>query len=416
MMGALLRPLAGSAQSPTVLFGRLTILLALTAPALALALGHAGAAVDRGTAPSLARMPAGQNGAVNASNVAPAPPPNPAALALRASNQAIPLVASGLSAVRPFMIAAPFEDIERAVDCLAAAQYYEAGRGGEDQRAVAQVVLNRVRHPTYPATICGVVFQGAQLNTGCQFTFTCDGSLQRRWPSAQAWVEAQQTARQMLFGRTEPAVGQATHYHTEWVSPPWSRQMDKIASVRTHLFFRWRGSPGELSALKQAYAETEPQIGALATLSPAHRGDSGADQVTVAAPAMAPASEAESLAAARSPSSLVASIPLSAAREILPDRIQAASPGVFLVALPAGAAPDSFVQMAEQACTGQTPCRFIGWTDPARRAGGLPMSGSSVDAISFTFVRRETAVAGNAQWNCAEFRQIDAGRCLQRRS
>ncbi|MFN5901342.1 MAG: cell wall hydrolase, partial [Novosphingobium sp.] len=69
-------------------------------------------------------------------------------------------------------------DRSRALQCLAAAVYYEA-RSESDvgQRAVAQVVLNRVAHPSYPNTVCGVVYQGSERTTGCQFSFTCDGSL-----------------------------------------------------------------------------------------------------------------------------------------------------------------------------------------------------------------------------------------------
>ena len=47
--------------------------------------------------------------------------------------------------------------------CLTEAIYYEARSESEDgQRAVAQVVLNRVRHPSYPNSVCGVVYQGSQ--------------------------------------------------------------------------------------------------------------------------------------------------------------------------------------------------------------------------------------------------------------
>jgi spore germination cell wall hydrolase CwlJ-like protein len=136
-------------------------------------------------------------------------------------------------------------DRERATDCLAATGYYEAGTRAADQRAVMQVVLNRVRHPAFPHSICGVVFQGAERKTGCQFTFACDGSMARRQPSAAIWRQARITASEMLTGQIEPAVGNATHYHTDWVHPAWSSQMNKIAAIDTHLFFRWRGNIGE---------------------------------------------------------------------------------------------------------------------------------------------------------------------------
>ncbi len=126
----------------------------------------------------------------------------------------------------------------RATDCLAAAQYYEAGDDPSGQEAVAQVVLNRMRHPAFPATVCEVVFQGAERATGCQFTFTCDGALSHS-PTVTGWARAQNLASRMLSGKVDRRVGMATHYHTDWVVPYWSSSLDKITSIHTHLFFRW---------------------------------------------------------------------------------------------------------------------------------------------------------------------------------
>jgi spore germination cell wall hydrolase CwlJ-like protein len=96
-------------------------------------------------------------------------------------NASIPISDLANPGARPFLLAAASEaDRARSIECLTAAIYYEAATEPLDgQRAVAQVVLNRVRHPAYPSTVCGVVFEGARRITGCQFTFTCDGSLRR---------------------------------------------------------------------------------------------------------------------------------------------------------------------------------------------------------------------------------------------
>src|SRR3546814_13220413 len=89
----------------------------------------------------------------------------------------------------------------RSIECLAAAVYYEAGSESVDgQRAVAQVVLNRVRHPAYPNSVCAVVFEGAQRATGCQFTFTCDGAM-RRTPSVAGWERARKVAEAAPAGK-----------------------------------------------------------------------------------------------------------------------------------------------------------------------------------------------------------------------
>src|SRR3546814_17214212 len=88
------------------------------------------------------------------------------------------------------------------------------------------IVLNRVRHPAFPKTVCGVVFQGSERSTGCQFTFTCDGALTRRFSDA-AWDRARDIAKAALTGHVAKAVGYATHYHTDWVVPYWSRSEER---------------------------------------------------------------------------------------------------------------------------------------------------------------------------------------------
>lgn len=153
-----------------------------------------------------------------------------------------------------------------ALECLASAIYYEAAsESSEGQRAVAQVVLNRVRHPAYPHSVCGVVFQGAERTTGCQFTFTCDGSLARpRNPSM--WGKATSIAAAALAGYVERSVGTATHYHTVWVVPYWQSSLTKIATVGAHIFYRWTGSSGLPSAFSAPYSGIEMLPGKLAML------------------------------------------------------------------------------------------------------------------------------------------------------
>ncbi|PKP97186.1 MAG: cell wall hydrolase, partial [Alphaproteobacteria bacterium HGW-Alphaproteobacteria-13] len=185
----------------------------------------------------------------------------------RAANARIPLVTRGLAAPRPFVYAGTGEARARARDCLAAAMIYEAGDDAKGQRAVGQVVINRARHPAFPKSICGVVFQGSERATGCQFTFTCDGALDRRTP-AEAWARAQANADVMLSGATYPKVGLATHYHTDWVRPYWSDSLEKIAVIDTHLFFRWPGYWGTPGAFRGAVSGSEDAVAQLAALSP----------------------------------------------------------------------------------------------------------------------------------------------------
>jgi spore germination cell wall hydrolase CwlJ-like protein len=161
--------------------------------------------------------------------------------------------------------AAPFaadaqsdEDSARSLDCLTSAIYYEARSEPEDgQRAVAQVVLNRVRHPAFPSTVCGVVFQGSERRTGCQFSFTCDGSMARR-PTPEVWERVRRIAAEALAGSVYAPVGNATHYHTTAILPYWAPYLRKSAIVGAHIFYRWSGSAGEASAFRQRYGGLEP--------------------------------------------------------------------------------------------------------------------------------------------------------------
>lgn len=148
-----------------------------------------------------------------------------------------------------------FSDRASATDCLTAAIYYEAASEPlAGKRAVAQVVLNRVRHPAFPNSVCGVVMQGATRKTGCQFTFTCDGSLYRT-PSRRGWEAARQVALAALSGVVEPSVGMATHYHADYVRPYWASSLDKVAVIGTHLFYRWPGAWGRRKAFTQALVQ-----------------------------------------------------------------------------------------------------------------------------------------------------------------
>lgn len=143
----------------------------------------------------------------------------------------------GLASAAPFVFKGNSTDREYAVSCLAAAAWYEAGNDPGSQRSVIQVVLNRLRKPDYPKTVCGVVFEGSNRQTGCQFTFTCDGSLDRRFPTAAAWQAARLRAQAALDGKVDRDVAQATHYHADYVSPSWSDKLRKIATVGQHIFY-----------------------------------------------------------------------------------------------------------------------------------------------------------------------------------
>jgi len=173
--------------------------------------------------------------------------------AAKAGNDAIPLSGLPLELVRGFQIARP----GNALTCLTQAVYFEAGfEPAAGKRAVAQVILNRMRHPAYPKSVCGVIYQGSERRTGCQFSFTCDGALLRT-PAASAWRDAGAVAAAALAGYVEPTVGTATHYHADYVLPKWAFNLAKIEKIGAHIFYRFPGNWGKAGAFSGGYSGIE---------------------------------------------------------------------------------------------------------------------------------------------------------------
>lgn len=149
-------------------------------------------------------------------------------------------------------------DRARALQCLTTAIYYEAATEPDaGQQAVAQVILNRVRHPAFPNTVCGVIYQGSERTTGCQFSYACDGAMARA-PSRGPWERAARVAAAALAGYVAAPVGLATHYHTYAVTPSWNRSLVMTAAIGAHFFHRWQGYWGTPGAFHQRYRGGEP--------------------------------------------------------------------------------------------------------------------------------------------------------------
>ncbi len=175
----------------------------------------------------------------------------------RAFNALIPVSPAKIAPMTAFSLKVGTDDYTRALECLTQAIYYEAGyESGEGEEAVAQVILNRLKHPAYPKTVCGVVYQGSSLTTGCQFSFTCDGSLARA-PNEAAWLRCRQVAAQALSGFVYAPVGTATHYHADYVFPYWAITLVKLKQIGAHIFYRMTGPPGSLSGFTGQYAGNE---------------------------------------------------------------------------------------------------------------------------------------------------------------
>ncbi len=324
----------------------------------------------------------------------PPPLPDPAALlpyqpdTARAANAAMPIEPPRAAAPAFRLGTADALPQTRALDCLAAAVWYEAGDDPSGQRAVAQVVLNRARHPAFPASVCGVVFQGSERSTGCQFSFTCDGSMQSRHPGPAAWARARAVAAAALAGAVDPRVGLATHYHADYVVPVWRSGLVKLAQVGLHLFYRWPGDWGSRAILRGRSASEEPRMAAMATLSPAHGGAEGAPGAAVSL-ADVPLDEAES-------PSLRAAM-LAAA----PAAGQTSAARIVLTLDPA-AFPGTYAMRALAACAESERCAVVG-----ELLGAVPGQGPG-----FVYVRDRRTGAEGAWWDCTALPRANPSRCL----
>ncbi len=324
----------------------------------------------------------------------------------RRKNAEIPFSTAPNPSARPFRFSGDELSRDRATDCLAAAMLYEAGDDATGEKAVGQVVLNRLRHPAFPKTVCGVVFQGSERATGCQFTFTCDGAM-ARIPAPAAWQRARKLALAMLTGEVFKPVGYSTHYHTDWVMPYWSSSLDKVAAVDTHLFFRWQGwwgTPGAFTRLLPSLQE--PAVEKLALLSPAHRP-----------------SDAE-LALGSLEGSLINDNvqPLAIGADMIGKRvgpgklvaIEAGGNG-FVMLLDKGGDPGRYADAASRLCAGRSQCKLLAWTDSNVVPSGFPIAEGALQSMSFSYIRLKENALERVLYNCDEFPAVPRVQCMTRR-
>lgn len=321
----------------------------------------------------------------------------------RAINAKVPFVTLHPVAARALRFTGSAEDLARAVDCLAAVAWYEAGGDTKGQKAVVQTVLNRARHPAFPATVCGVVFQGSERRTGCQFTFTCDGALSRT-PSESAWKAARSVAAAALSGEVYEPIGYATHYHADYVVPYWASSLDKIAMVGPHIFYRWPGHWGTPPSFRQGVGGAEPVEPLLARLSPAHAGP---------VDALAPEEAALVPQASQAPAD-PATLPAISATALRGNTIRdAAQDGsAIFLKLDPGAFPGSYAMTSLALCKGKRSCRVLGWREEAAIGRGLPLGADALRGLTFLYVKDMKRGDERAMWNCAQVSRPDPAQCL----
>ncbi len=309
------------------------------------------------------------------------------------TNDAFPMTTAPVPAAAAFMFVGSAGDFERAADCLASTIFYEAGNEPTaGQMAVVQVVLNRARHPAYPKTVCGVVFQGHERRTGCQFSYTCDGSMARR-PTAEAWTRFRSIAQAMLKGLVYSPVGLATHYHTDWVLPAWSARLDKVRVEGTHLFFRYSGYWGSPGAYRSGPSGVEPSFAKMTALSVAHGGaETAKDPMPNALNDLIPDAQLEKV-----------STELSEADP---------SKDIFIIYVDPLLESSALVAMAKNACASRKTCKVLAWADQALMPRGLPIEPKDRASMAFSYVRQSSRESGKAKWNCALFPRENSTECL----
>lgn len=291
----------------------------------------------------------------------------------------------------------PAGDRDRAIECLALAAWYEAGNDDESQRSVMQVVLNRVAHPSFPKSVCGVVFQGSHRSTGCQFTFTCDGSMLHRRPPAVAMVRARALAEVALRGNIFPSIRQATHYHADYVLPWWASKLVPRGKVGRHIFYSWPGKLGNLQG--QPKSAGEDDLALLVNRS---------------------ASRPTSLSAIVEPNAAapVAALPPLTAATVAPAQTSLITPSsakpssTIMLAINTESPNGRWAVLARSRCAGKVGCRVLGYETQDQIAHNSAASASSREKPVFLFVRDDVSGIELALWDCDKVERPASSQCL----
>ncbi len=303
-----------------------------------------------------------------------------------------PLKPTDFKSAKPFFFSGAGDDRSTATDCLAAAAWYEAGTDAASQRSVIQVVLNRARHPSFPKSVCGVVFQGSERRTGCQFTFTCDGSLLRRSPSPESWRLARVRASAALDGSVDHSVLEATHYHANYVLPWWASKLERLAVVGAHIFYRWPGTRGQLQSASRWQPEFKPGT----ALEP----DGDAALAVTFAPG-------QTAVPSGFPARIVADPKVF---DIAPSSAPP-NPAIFLAVNPAEV-NGRWALAAMNVCAGKADCQVLGYGDPSELSKNRLARAGKRERPLFLFIRDQQSRMTITLWDCERAERPNAGQCM----
>jgi len=120
--------------------------------------------------------------------------------------------------------------LDSELECMAKVVHHEAANQSlRGQLAVAQLILNRVKSPLFPKTICAVVNQPGQ------FFSTRAYAAPVRSPRWHTSVAIARIAREANLPEIAPG---ALFYHASYVTPSWSRRRVKVARIGENVFYR----------------------------------------------------------------------------------------------------------------------------------------------------------------------------------
>lgn len=306
-----------------------------------------------------------------------------------------------LTAVSPFRFAGSVDAREQAIGCLAAAAWYEAGNDDEGQRSVIQVVLNRVKHPSFPKTVCGVVLQGSERRTGCQFSFTCDGSLDRRRPSPGNWQMARLRAESALEGAVDRDVADATHYHADYVTPWWSSRLEALTQVGRHIFYRWPGSRALSSGIVARDGGNAADLSRLGI-------DTNGGFVGPARKEATPSPQSPQIKAEP-----IALIDITPSYRSAAPKLAVAPNGPIVMALEPNQPAGRWAVDALRKCSGSA-CRVLGYVDPSIAARNAGQAGHTQDAPQFVLIKDRVSGMTLAFWDCDVAPRSNPDQCLPR--
>lgn len=144
----------------------------------------------------------------------------------------------------------------QALQCMTENIFFEArGESDEGKAMVGVVVIQRMKSPHFPDTVCGVVHQAITDNNGfpiknlCQFSWYCDGRTDsinlHNEQVADEWIASQKIARAVLSGKYKKLMVKytgVTHYHADYSDPYWAHNKNyrMVIRVGSHMFYRWK--------------------------------------------------------------------------------------------------------------------------------------------------------------------------------